>query len=96
MDASKRAFKGILSTYCRNTIGVVWPSVGMNPFRCVLNNTSILLSSGATVTWTHHGIISGNKKGGCKKFGFDSYISINIFMEYWKAPFTTSDSVYCS
>ena len=61
MDASKRAFKGILSTYCRNTIGVVWPSVGMNPFRCVLNNTSILLSSGATVTWTHHGIISGNR-----------------------------------
>ena len=34
----------------------------LNAFSVPLLNTAVLLSSGATVTWAHHGIISGKRK----------------------------------
>ena len=63
-------------------------------------NTAILLSSGATVTWAHHGIISGNRKGAIISLGLTIILGL-VFtglqgMEYYQAPFTISDSVYGS
>jgi cytochrome c oxidase subunit 3 len=43
-----------------------WPPQGIVPFdpwHFPLLNTLILLTSGATVTWAHHEILKGNKKG---------------------------------
>lgn len=85
------------------SIGGVWPPVGvspLNPFSIPLLNTVILLSSGVTVTWAHHGIISGRKREAIIGLGLTVVLGL-IFtglqgMEYYEAPFTISDSVYGS
>lgn len=63
-------------------------------------NTAVLLSSGATVTWAHHAIISGKRKEAIGSLALTVVLGI-IFtalqgMEYYEAPFTISDSVYGS
>ena len=35
----------------------------INPFELPLLNTILLLSSGATVTYAHHSVIEGNRRG---------------------------------
>nr|YP_009160768.1 cytochrome c oxidase subunit III [Myriopathes japonica]AGN48517.1 cytochrome c oxidase subunit III [Myriopathes japonica] len=84
-------------------VGAVWPPQGinpLNPFSVPLLNTAVLLSSGATVTWAHHAIVSGRKKEAIK--GLTSTVLLGIIftglqaMEYYEAPFAISDSVYGS
>ena len=84
-------------------IGVCWPPIGvdaLNPFSVPLLNTIILLSSGATVTWSHHSIIEGNRKNSLQSLILTVILGL-IFtllqiIEYFEAPFSISDSVYGS
>lgn len=84
-------------------IGAIWPPVGinaLNPFEVPLLNTAILLTSGATVTWSHHAIINGDRGNTILGLAITIFLGI-IFtglqaMEYYEAPFTIADSVYGS
>lgn len=81
----------------------VWPPRGidvLDPFGIPLLNTFILLTSGASVTWAHYGILLGNSKQASIGLwitiilaaiftGFQGY-------EYVHSGFTISDSVYGS
>lgn len=82
-------------------IGAVWPPIGinaLNPFEVPLLNTAILLSSGATVTWSHHAMISGDRGNSILALAITIVLGV-VFtglqaMEYYEAPFTIADSVY--
>nr|UAV89295.1 cytochrome c oxidase subunit 3 [Cladonema multiramosum] len=84
-------------------IGVMWPPTGihpLNPFSVPLLNTAILLSSGATVTWAHHSIVSGDRSNALTGLTLTVILGF-IFtalqaMEYVEAPFSIADSVYGS
>lgn len=84
-------------------IGVMWPPTGispLNPFSVPLLNTAILLSSGATVTWAHHSIVSGDRKNSIVGLSVTVILGL-IFtglqaVEYVEAPFSIADSVYGS
>nr|AUT77305.1 cytochrome c oxidase subunit 3 [Polyrhachis dives] len=84
-------------------IGQLWPPMGItpfNPYDIPLLNTIILVSSGLSITWTHHAIINKNFKESYMSLimtimlGF--YFSILQFFEYYESPFTISDSIYGS
>nr|YP_009527963.1 cytochrome c oxidase subunit III [Ornithodoros sonrai]AYN50616.1 cytochrome c oxidase subunit III [Ornithodoros sonrai] len=84
-------------------IGTIWPPMGIipfNPFSIPLLNTTVLLSSGITVTWAHHSIINKNYPE-----AFNSLLLTIILgfiftilqgWEYTQAPFSISDSIYGS
>nr|YP_010890049.1 cytochrome c oxidase subunit III [Bargmannia lata]WJJ70061.1 cytochrome c oxidase subunit 3 [Bargmannia lata] len=82
-------------------IGLLWPPLNieaLNPFSIPLLNTAILLSSGATVTWTHHCLLKGEKKNVLKALSLTISLGIlfTLFQvfEYYEASFSISDSVY--
>src|SRR5437016_8994879 len=63
-----------------------------------LLNTIILLSSGASITWAHHSLIAGNRKGVLIGVIITLilavlFTSLQVF-EYYNAPFTFSDGVF--
>ena len=84
-------------------LGAHWPPAGidpLNPFEIPLLNTIILLSSGATVTYAHHSLIQGNRKGVLLGIILTIVLAV-IFtglqgLEYYEAPFTISDGAYGS
>nr|WJW73299.1 cytochrome c oxidase subunit 3 [Malcus inconspicuus] len=84
-------------------IGSMWPPKSIqtfNPMMIPLLNTMILLSSGMTVTWSHHSMMNNNYK--------QSYISLMLTVllgilftlmqtfEYKESSFNISDSIYGS
>jgi len=82
-------------------IGLQWPPYGMEaikPFDLPLTNTILLLSSGATLTYSHHSLI--NKNLLAAELGLIATIILAIVftfcqgIEYWYAPFTIADSVF--
>nr|ARH54951.1 cytochrome c oxidase subunit 3 [Coleoptera sp. 4 AH-2016] len=84
-------------------LGMNWPPKGIKPFNPLeipLLNTMILLSSGITVTWSHHSLMDNNYNESMKSLiltvilGF--YFTILQIYEYNEAPFTIADSVYSS
>lgn len=84
-------------------LGSTWPPAGiesMNPWEVPLLNTVILLSSGATLTYSHHSLIAGDRKGAFNGLLITIILAV-IFtglqvFEYSNASFTISDGVYGS
>nr|WGO58060.1 cytochrome c oxidase subunit III [Rhabdoblatta melancholica] len=84
-------------------IGSLWPPLGIEPFNPLqipLLNTAILLSSGVTVTWAHHGLLENNYSQALQ--GLFLTVILGLYFtalqayEYIEAPFTIADSVYGS
>ncbi len=84
-------------------IGAVWPPKGievLDPWSIPFLNTIILLTSGGSVTWAHHGLVAGKRKETLFAF-FCTILLAFIFTgfqgyEYLEAPFTISDGIYGS
>jgi cytochrome c oxidase subunit 3 len=72
----------------------------INPFELPLLNTIILLSSGVTVTYAHHSLIQGNRKGSL--YGLIATVILAIIftalqgIEYTVSSFTISDGTFGS
>jgi cytochrome c oxidase subunit 3 len=70
----------------------------VNPFELPLLNTVLLLSSGATVTYSHHSLIQGQRKGAL--YGSLATVLLAIIftvfqgVEYSVSSFTISDSAF--
>jgi cytochrome c oxidase subunit 3 len=75
-------------------MGIITP----DPFTIPLLNTILLLSSGAFITWAHHALIQGNRKGAILGTFFTLVLAI-IFtgfqaFEYIESSFSFADSVF--
>nr|YP_010137763.1 cytochrome c oxidase subunit III [Varuna litterata]AUR43971.1 cytochrome c oxidase subunit 3 [Varuna litterata] len=84
-------------------IGMYWPPLGIQPFNPLqipLLNTTILLSSGATVTWAHHAILESNHTQAIQSLALTIVLGVYFTMlqafEYIEASFTIADSVFGS
>nr|YP_010180064.1 cytochrome c oxidase subunit 3 [Saprochaete ingens]QUX32910.1 cytochrome c oxidase subunit 3 [Magnusiomyces ingens]QUX32932.1 cytochrome c oxidase subunit 3 [Saprochaete ingens] len=84
-------------------LGGVWPPLGMEaigPTELPLLNTMLLLSSGATLTYSHHYLINGNRWHAL--FGLFITVLLAVmfmmcqYIEYTTASFTMSDGVFGS
>ena len=99
-DAS--LFPNEVHQYARTAFtGGVWPPKGievLDPFHLPLYNTIILLLSGTTVTWAHHALIHGDRKGLVN--GLVLTVALGLLFsfvqayEYIHAPFGFKDSIY--
>jgi cytochrome c oxidase subunit 3 len=82
-------------------VGCVFPSIGItafNPWSIPLLNTIILLSSGVSLTWSHHAIVAGNRVetilGLGVTIGLGLIFTLFQYIEYVEATFTIADSIY--
>nr|YP_009050263.1 cytochrome c oxidase subunit III [Ifremeria nautilei]AHI45690.1 cytochrome c oxidase subunit III [Ifremeria nautilei] len=84
-------------------LGSCWPPSGitpLNPFEVPLLNTGVLLASGVTVTWAHHGLMEGNRSEAIQ--GLFATIALGVYFtflqagEYHEASFTIADGAYGS
>jgi hypothetical protein len=82
-------------------LGSTWPPTGIQPFNSIqtpLLNTAILLASGVTVTWAHHGLLETNATQGTQGLFFTVLLGIYFTAlqayEYFDPPFTIADSAY--
>jgi cytochrome c oxidase subunit 3 len=81
----------------------IWPPHGievLNPWKLPLLNTVILLTSGATLTWAHHGLLHNNrdqlKKGLIATIALGALFTVIQGYEYAHAPFAFKGSIYGS
>jgi cytochrome c oxidase subunit 3 len=72
----------------------IWPPKGIqtfDPFGLPFLNTMILLLSGCTVTWAHHALIEGDRKGLLQGLGLTVLLGMFFTflqaVEYAEAPF---------
>jgi len=82
-------------------IGLLWPPSGIIPFNATqvpLLNTLILLSSGISVTWSHHALIENNftqiNQAIFVTILLGIYFSFLQGVEYYEASFSIADSSY--
>ncbi|MEM1039730.1 MAG: cytochrome c oxidase subunit 3 [Pseudomonadota bacterium] len=81
--------------------GGTWPPQGisvLDPLHLPLFNTVTLLLSGTTVTWAHHALLEGDRKGLVWGLGLTILLGVIFsyvqFYEYSIAPFAFKDSIY--
>ncbi|MGL4489693.1 MAG: cytochrome c oxidase subunit 3 [Rhizobiaceae bacterium] len=99
-DASLYAGEAIQASRVAYT-GGIWPPKGievLDPLHLPLYNTVILLLSGTTVTWAHHALLHGDRKGLINGLILTVVLGV-IFSfvqayEYGHAPFAFKDSIY--
>jgi cytochrome c oxidase subunit 3 len=102
-------FLGIFWAYFHSSIsptvelGASWPPSGIesiNPFELPLLNTIILLSSGIAITYGHHSLIHGNRKGSLDGTVFSIALAILFTIlqgvEYTVSSFSLGDSTFGS
>ena len=84
-------------------IGAIWPPVGIeviNPWILPLLNTLLLLTSGASLTWSHAALLGGYRvearTGLVLTITLATLFTLCQGYEYVHAPFTISDGVYGS
>nr|QBZ38204.1 cytochrome c oxidase subunit III [Mahmutkashgaria sulcatus] len=84
-------------------VGMKWPPQGIYPFNPIeipLLNTIILVSSGASITWAHHSMLSMKFKQTVKSLLttilLGIYFSILQWWEYLNSTFTIADSTFGS
>jgi cytochrome c oxidase subunit III len=99
-DASLFANEAIQAARVAYT-GGVWPPKGIevfDPLHLPLYNTVILLLSGTTVTWAHHALLHGDRKGLMSGLVLTVLLGILFSFvqayEYSLAPFAFKDSIY--
>ena len=91
------------SLFPAEATGGVWPPQGIQPFDpwdLPFLNTMILLLSGVTVTWAHHSLMAGNRKGlvqglACTVGLGIAFTSLQAF-EYSHAAFGFKEGIYPS
>ena len=81
----------------RNTASsmfAMWPPAGtltFDPFHLPFLNTMLLLLSGCTVTWAHHSLIEGNRRGLLMGLALTVLLGLSFttfqIVEYSDAPF---------
>jgi cytochrome c oxidase subunit 3 len=85
----------------RSELIATWPPKGIetfDPWHLPLLNTLILLTSGTTVTWAHHALLHGDRKG--LKMGLWLTIALGLLFscvqayEYGHAAFHFSGNIY--
>ncbi len=81
----------------------IWPPKGVltfDPFGLPFLNTMILLLSGCTVTWAHHSLLHGDRKGLIAGLAITVGLGITFTAfqaaEYMEAPFAFTGGVYPS
>lgn len=82
-------------------LGMLWPPKGITPlsvYSVPLLNTVILLSSGITVTWSHHALINNFFNKTVFSLGLTVVLGVYFlfmqWLEYNEAMFSISDGVY--
>ncbi|HEX2580792.1 MAG TPA: cytochrome c oxidase subunit 3 [Dongiaceae bacterium] len=89
--------------YPNAAIGNVWPPKGVvtfDPLSFPLLNTLILLTSGTTVTWAHHALREGDRKGMLQGLALTVLLGVLFScvqaFEYHHAAFGFKDGIYPS
>nr|YP_009536312.1 cytochrome c oxidase subunit III [Rhipicentor nuttalli]AYN50577.1 cytochrome c oxidase subunit III [Rhipicentor nuttalli] len=84
-------------------IGSMWPPKNIypfNPYEIPLLNSMILISSGVTVTWSHHSIMNKNYLSSLNSLLITIFLGILFTMfqgfEYFQAQFCISDGIFGS
>lgn len=81
----------------------IWPPIGIsiiNPYEIPLLNTTLLLSSGATVTWSHYSILTKNYKTALYSLALTLFLGVVFtalqIIEYKFIPFSINDRSFGS
>ena len=82
-------------------LGSIWPPkniIAIEPTELPLLNTIILLSSGATITYSHHALINNNRNKALNGLAITFWLIVIFvscqYIEYTNAMFTITDGVY--